>query len=270
LRRPCHALITPEAVIFDTGGNRLPLVQGFDAKSIPRIDCSAFAVGQLFKLMDQTQVRGRRVQVAMADAWARPAVLTLSVKASDDASVDTLVASHYRRIYGDLMDGWSWCWSQRDTRLVAVAWPSVVLKELQAGLERRGCVFASARSLGLMLGEQLRHEPGDCWLVTLARDYFLLMRLQDGVLQGWHVALGVAETASPAAQLPLQLARQSALHGDTCRAVVIIDFDATHDLPALCATLHDAGWSSRVCAAAELSGSWVWRLQQQVRLETAA
>ena len=270
LQRPCHALITPDAAAFEAGGKRAPVAQRFDLSSVPLSDSFAFAVGQLFKLMDQSPLRGQRVQVAVSDAWSRPAVLTLPAKIPDDATIEALVAGHYRRIYGDLMDGWRWCWSQRDTHLVALAWPAKALNALQAGLAQRGCKLASARSLGLMLGAQLGHEPGACWLLVLAHGHVLLMRLQGGVLQDWWVLPHMADATSLATQLPLQLARQSTLRGDTCRALVIIDFDAAHNLPALCKTLFDAGWTSRVCAAAEVSGSWVWRLQQRVLLEAAA
>ncbi|MDD5029939.1 MAG: hypothetical protein PHH58_10635 [Rhodoferax sp.] len=270
LRRPCHALITPEAVVFDAGGKHLPVVQRFDTKAKPLADSFGHAVGQLFALMDQTPRRGQRVHVAVSDAWARPAVLTLPAKVPDDSATDTLVSQHYRRIYGELMLGWRYCWSQHATRLVAMAWPAIALEALQTGLTQRGCVLASARSQGLLLGTQLRQQPGACWLLVLARSHGLLVRLQDGVLQDGCVLPGGGDAANRAAQLPLQLARQSARRADACRALVIIDVDAVQDLPALRQTLLEAGWSSRVCAAAELSGSWVWRLQQCIRLAGAA
>jgi hypothetical protein len=216
----------------------------------------------MLKLMDQAEVRGRRVQVAVSDHWARPALLTLPEKPQSDEAIDAMLTSHYRRIYGELMDGWRWCWSQHGTRLTAVAWPAGALDTLQTGLTQRNCVLSCAKPLGLMLGAQLGKEPGACWLAVLARPSVTLMRLQNGVLQEWCVMSGMLEPSSLPGQLPLQLAREAARHGDKCRSLVIIDFDAATDLPLVRKNLLDAGWSSRICAASELSSNWVWRLQR--------
>ena len=275
LRPPCRALITPDAVVLDAGGKRAPWVlRAGGGASVPELpDRFALAVGDLLTLLDQAQVHGRRVQVAMSDAWARPLVVTLPAKPASDEAVDALLASHYRKTYGDLMTGWRCCWSQHDTRLVALAWPAAALDALHNGLAQRGCVLASAQSLGVLLGTPLASEPGACWLALLARSHVVLMRLQHGTLQDLLVVSGAGDSASVdglAQQWPLQLARQAARRGDACRALVIIDWDAAHDLPAVRKNLLDAGWSSRVCASAELSSTWVWRLQQQTLLPHAA
>lgn len=273
LRPPCRALITPDAVVLDVGGQRAPLVQRSDGTAPELAERFALAVGDLFTLLDQAQVLGRRVQVAVSDAWARPLVVTLPAKPASDEAIDTLLASHYRKTYGDLMKGWRCCWSQHANRLVALAWPSAALDALHNGLAQRGCALASAKSLGVLLGTPLASEPGACWLALLARSHVALMRLQQGALQDLLVVSSPDETASVdglAQQWPLQLARQAARRGDACRALVIIDWDAAHDLPAVRKNLLDAGWSSRVCASAELSSTWVWRLQQQALLQHAA
>lgn len=272
LRAPCRALITPHAVVLDAGGKHAPWVQRCaDGASAPELpDRFALAVTDLFALMDQAQVRGRRVQVAVSDAWARPLVVTLPAKPANDAAVDALLASHYRKTYGDLMTGWRACWSQHDTRLVGVAWPAAALDALHNGLAQRGCVLASARSQGVVLGAPLASEPGACWLALLARSHVSLMRLQSGVLQDWWVVSGAGDATSLAVQWPLQLARQAARRGDACRALVTIDCDAAHDLPAVRQSLLEVGWSSRVCASAELANTWAWRLQQKALLPHAA
>jgi len=216
-------------------------------------------------LLDQARVRGRRVQLAVSDAWARPLVLTLPAKLASDDAIDTLLAGHYRKIYGDLMTGWRSCWSQHDTRLVGVAWPAAALEALHAGLAQRGCVLTRAKPLGVVLGARLAAEPGACWLAVLARTHVSLLRLQNGVLQDWWVVSGGGDVVSLARQWPLQLARQASSRGDACRALVIIDFDAAHDLPATRKSLLEAGWSARVCAGTELAASWAWRLQQHLQ-----
>ena len=262
LHSPCKALITPQAVAFDACSGRPIVGPQHVQDATPLADKFSVAVGDLLSLIDQTKVRRRRLQVAVSDYWARPAILILPATPHSDEAIDTLLASHYRRFYGELMNGWRWCWSQHDARLTAVAWPADALDILQAGLAQRGCVLSSAKSLGLLLGAQLSKLPGAYWLVILERTHVTLMRLQNGALRDWCVVSGMADTASLAAQLPLQLARESARSGDNCRALVIINFDAATDLSPVCKNLLNAGWSSRVCAAAELSSSWVWRLQQ--------
>jgi hypothetical protein len=221
----------------------------------------------LLGLLDKSKVRRRRLQVAISDHWTRPLVLSLTVKPQNDQAVDALLHSHYRKIYGDLMDNWRWCWTRHGARLVAVALPGRALDALQTGLAQRDCVLSSARPLGLLLGSQLSNEPGACWLVILMGFDATLMRLQNGFLQDWCVVTGAADAHSLAAQLPVQLVRETARRGDNCRAVVIVDFAAAIDLPAVRDNLLGGGWASRVCAATELSSAWVWDLQRLTRLQ---
>lgn len=267
---PCHALITPAAVVFDQGAKQQPLERRSDNHATSLADGFAAAVADLFTLVDQARLRGRRVRVAVSDYWARPTLLTLPAKPHSDEAIDNLLASHYRRIYGELMTGWHWCWSQHESRLTAVAWPAGAWDALQAGLAQRDCVLASARPLGLLLGALVGQLPGAGWLVILERTHVTLMHLHDGALDDWRVVPVLVDGSSMATQLPMQLARESARCGDNSRALVIIDFDAATDLPPVRQNLLDAGWSVRDYAVAELSGSWVWRLQQRLRLSRAA
>jgi len=265
LHAPCRALITPEAVALECAGKQLKLARPPGTPSDPLADGLTQAVGDLLTLLDQAKVQGRRVQVVVSDAWARPLVETLPDRPATDLAIDTLLATHYRKIYGDLMTGWRCCWSQHNARLVGVAWPAAALDALQTGLAQRDCVLASAKPLGVVLGARLAAEPGACWLAVVARAHVSLMRLQNGELQDWRVVSGMGDVASLARQWPLQLARQASSRGDACRALVIIDFDAAHDLPATRKNLLEAGWSARVCAGTELAASWAWRLQQHLQ-----
>jgi len=269
LRPPCHALMTPQTLVFDPAGGQPPLFEHSSMIAAAVEEEFSATVAGLFRLLDKSKVRGQRLRVAISDQWARPLVLTLLGKPQNDEAIDALLTTHYRKIYGDLMDNWRWCWSQHGARLVAVALPARALDALQTGLARRDCVLSSARPLGLVLGRPLGNEPGACWLVILMRLGASLMRLQNGVLQDWCVVTGAADASSLAAQLPMQLAREAARRGDHCRAVVIIDFDAVIDLPTVRKNLLDAGWASRVCAAAELSSAWAWRLQELTRSQKA-
>ena len=261
LRPPCRALMTPHTLVLDAGGGQPPLFEHSSLSAAAVEEQFSAAVAALLGLLDKSKVRGRRLQVAISDQWARPLVLTLPAKPQNDEAIDALLLGHYRKIYGDLMDNWRWCWSQHGARLVAVALPARALDALQNGLAQRGCVLSSARPLGLLLGNQLGNEPGACWLIISMGLGATLMRLQNGVLQDWCGLTGAADASSLAVQLPLQLTREAARRGDSCRTVVIIDFDAVIDLPTVRKSLLDAGWASRVCTAAELSSAWVWRLR---------
>lgn len=269
LRPPCRALMTPQTLVLNAVAGPSPLFEHSSMSAAAVEEQFSAAVAALLGLLDKSKVRGRRLQVAISDQWARPLVLTLPAKPQNDEATDALLLGHYRKIYGDLMDNWRWCWSQRGARLVAVALPARALDALQNGLAQRNCVLSSARPLGLLLGNQLGNEPGACWLIISIGLGATLMRLQNGVLQDWCVLTGAADASSLAAQLPLQLAREAARRGDSCRSVVIIDFDAVIDLPTVRKSLLDAGWASRVCTATELSSAWVWRLRELVGSQKA-
>lgn len=270
LRAPCRALITPRAVVLEVGGGHQPVLLrcGSSAASLP--DSLALAVADLLRLVDQTQVRRRRVRVAVSDYWARPLVMKLPGQATSDDTIERLLATQYRKIYGDLMQGWRWCWSQHDTRLVAVAWPALALDALQNGLASRACVLCSAKPSSSLLGAQPGPLAGASWLAILQHAHLTLMRLQGGALEDWCVVPGLADAQRLATQLPLQLARAAARCADPGRALVMIDFDAATDLSPVRQSLLAAGWQLRVCAPAEFSGSWVWRLQQRISLPLAA
>ncbi len=267
LRPRCLALMTPQTLVLDVRGEQQPLVERSSKIAIAVEDEFSAAVTGLFGLLDKAKVRGRRLHLAISDQWTRPLVQTLSGKPENDKAIDTLVMGNYRKIYGDLMDNWRWCWSQHGSRLIAVALPARAFGALQTGLAERDCVLSSARPLGLMLGGQLGNEPGAFWLLILMGTSATLMRLENGVLQDWCMVsgAGVADPATLAEQLPMQLTREAARRDDNCRAVVIIDFESTIGLALVRKSLQDAGWASRVYASTELSATWVWRLQQLIR-----
>jgi len=109
LRPSCRALMTPQSVVLDSAQGRQPQLErsGMSAASVEAQFSASVTI--LLGLLDKSKVRRRRLQVAISDHWTRPLVLSLTVKPQNDQAVDALLHSHYRKIYGDLMDNWRWC-----------------------------------------------------------------------------------------------------------------------------------------------------------------
>jgi hypothetical protein len=265
-RPPCQALITPSTLVFDSGLRVRPWVRHRSHSTGSLTEQFQTVVAELLQRMDEQGVTGRRLKLVVSDFWARPAVLTLPSTSLTDQEMDILLSSHYRRTYGDLMEGWRWCWDQQPGALIAVAWPGGGLDALKAGLSKRNCVLACAKPLGTEVISQLPAVPGALWCAILANSCLTLMRMQDGKIQDWCV---VANTEDTAGSVPLALNRESAKRGDPCRNVVIIDL---HDLsdtfnPAsLRSTLQTAGWASRFCVASDIHHSLTWPLHQATLL----
>ncbi len=278
IRPPCRALITPHTLVVDLGRRVRPWVHHLGHQRGSLAEQFRSAVAGLLQRMDDQDVTGRRLNLVVSDFWVRPAVVSLPSKSLTGMEIDTLLASHYRRTYSDLMEGWRWCWEQQPETLIAVAWPGAGLDALQEGLSQRHCVLACAKPLGTDVISQLptlptlptvSGTPGGLWCAILAHSCLTLMRLQYGQLQDWCV---VADTTTDTAgHLPLALNRESARRGDPCRNVVIIDLhDApgTFDAASLCSTLQTAGWASRFCGASDIHHSLTWPLHQAILLSS--
>lgn len=259
LRPVSHALIMPQAVVLEAGLGAQPLVRQCSKASASLENQLTAAAADFLQMMDEAGVQGRRVQLVVSDFWARPAVLSVPVKTVRDDEADAVLAKHYRSTYGQLMDGWRWCWGRSDQHLVGVAWPEAGLTVLQAGLAARDCVLSSARPLGVDIANGLSSAASTCWMVIIAQPCVTLMRLQNGDLIDWWV---LNDAADLPVSLPRQLAREAARRADTCRAVVITDLDDETNLAPLRKALLDAGWASRVASANELTDSLAWRLHR--------
>jgi len=247
-RSSCRALLTPHGVVLESG-RRKPVRHQFD------ISCKQAgtapeqfqnAVVHLLQWMDAQGIFGRRLHLVASDAWARPAVLPLPAKMATPDEINALLASHYRRVYGDLADGWRWCWDHQQDTLIAVAWPTNALNTLNAGLAQRHCVLASAKPLGADIFSQLPRSADSQWLMILMHPSVSLMRSQNGIIQNWCV------TAHQPSLLPLQLAREAARRGDNCRSLMIVDLHTpsnTLNMDAFRNTMQADGWTVHPCPA---------------------
>ena len=258
-RPACRALLTPQAVVLEPGDKSAPLVRRLDATGLPLELQFTQAMAVLLQMLDQAGVQGQRLHLLVSDDWTRPALLALPNPSASETAVETLLARHYRGVYGDLMDAWQWCWDLQGIQLVAVAWPKVGLDALRAGLAVRFCTLASARSLGLALASQLSVKSDVCWVLVNAPTSATLLRLQGSALQHWCV---LAHPIGDVQSMPVQLAREALRRSDSCRSVVIIDCNASNTSALLLQNLLVAGWVARVCADSTFANMWGWRLQQ--------
>ena len=262
----CHALITPHAVVLDAGGKVRPWVHPSRHQSGTAEQQFGAAVADLLQVMDDTGLQGRRLHLVVSDFWARPLVLPFQGKGPGDEEADAALQTQYRRTYGDLMDGWSWCWTAQGTSLLAVAWPTAGLTALRHGLAQRSCVLASARPLSVDIGRAAL-SGGSSWLAIMERESVTLVREQGEIWEDWGV---VPSEADMAESLPLLLARAVARRHDGCRSLKLVDFSGTGNSALLRKTLSDVGWSVRVCGLIEMKQSTACRLSQAITLGTSA
>jgi hypothetical protein len=261
LRPKCYALVSPKHVVLDVGGKSRPFVYPFESMPEAMADQFEVAMAKLLHLTDAAGVRGRQLSVVVSDAWARPAVLTLPDKAATDETVDKVLAEHYRKTYGDLMDGWRMCWDRLDKQLVGVAWPEAGLATLNVGLMQRDCFLASAQPLGLEVVNSLSNVPNSGWVLILARPYVTMLLMQEGGLVDWWV---FAEGNDLTASLILRLSRESARRSAVGKTVVIIDFHDESNVASSTQALLDAGWLPQIAEVKHLGGSVAFRLHSLI------
>lgn len=262
LRPACHALITPQAVVLDAGGGRVrPLVRQCSNPSGGLETQFEAAVADLLQLMDDSGSHGRRLHVVVSDFWARPLVLPLQGQMPSDEDVDVVLQSQYRRIYGDLMGGWHWCWDRQGARLLAVAWPEGGLAALRQGIAQRNGVLASARPLAMDIAAKAVDEKTPSWLAIIEGQSVSLLRQQGGVWEGWCVLPG---DSSQAENLPVQLARETARRSDNCRAVTLVDLHGAANTTHLRKTLAGACWVTKTWSPTQADASTGYRLWQAI------
>ena len=267
IRPGCQTLLAPHAVVLDAGAGA-PLAIRLRSHPTESLEAQfSAAVAELLQLMDQAGLRGRRLQLVVSDFWVRPMVLPLIGKLPSDADIDIVLQSQYRRTYGELMDGWHWCWAVQDARLLAAAWPAAGLAALREGMAQRGCILAQARPLAIDIASNALGDDGSSWLAILEQHSFTLVRQQNGVWQDWCVTPIDTEMAT---NLPLQLARETARRQDACRSVTLVDLTGVANTKLIRTTLTDEGWTLRVWASNQANASTGYRLQQAITSGTPA
>lgn len=267
LRPRCHALITPQAVVLDTGSGTRPVLRQCTNSTASVEDRFGAAVQDLLQLIDDSGVRGRRLHVVVSDFWARPLLLTLQDKHPSDEQVESALQRQYRATYGDMMRGWHWCWEAQGASLLAVAWPASGLQALRDGLLQRSCVLASAKPLAVDVAGAVLTAGGSTWLAVIEQQSVTLVRQQDGAWEDWRVMPADADMAD---SLPLQLAREAVRRGDGCRALILVDLTGRTNITRLRSTLSESGWSLRVASLSEAGTSLACRLTRSIEQGGAA
>ena len=268
-RPACQALIAPQAVALACGGRARPLVQQGRHSSGSLEQQFSAAVADFFQLVDAAGLHGRRWNVRVSEYWARPLVLPMQGPLPGDDEVDIVLASQYRRIYGDLMAGWYWCWDWQHHQILAVAWPQVGLNALREGIHQRGGVLASAKSLCMEVASEAMQDKTSSWLALIEQQSLTLVRQHNGLWQDWCVTPLHDDVE---VSLPLQLAREAARRQDDCRVLTLVDLKGMSPVVALRQALTDTGWSVRVwvCPAAQARTSVACRLTQAIAMGACA
>lgn len=267
LRPASHALIAPGAVVLETSGRARPVVRRRDSQPGNLEAQFASAVADLLQLMDDSGAHGRPVRVVVSDCWARPLVLPLAGQKFSDAEVDVALQSQYRRVYGDLMTGWEWCWAPQGGHLFAAAWPQAGLRALREGLLQGNSVLAAAQPMAIDIAAKVLVTPASQWLAIVEAQCVSLVRQQGLGWQDWCV---VPADAHAVDSWPIQLARESARRGDDCRLVTVVDLTGAASGASPRQMLTDAGWSVRVWSPVKTDASVGYRLSQAVHLEISA
>lgn len=261
-RPGCQALVAPSTVALAAGARITTAPRHSRGTSSAIEKQFESAIVDLLQLMDDSGMRGRRLHLVVSDCWVRPLLLPWQGKLPRDEEIDLVLQSQYRRTYGDLMDGWRWCWALQKERLVAAAWPAAGFKALCDGLRHRACTLVSAKPLAVDVAGKLPAELGASWLAILEQQSVTLVRRQGGVWQDWCVLPAAADIAEA---LPMQLARETARRQDDCRVLTLVDLHGGANIRLLRQTLDEAGWSLRVCSLNETKMSVAGRLAQAVR-----
>lgn len=259
LRPGCQALITPQAVVLNPGGKTRPIVrQCINLSGTLEMQFAA-AVNDVLQMMDVENLQGRRLQLVVSDYWARPVTLPIVGKPPGDEQIEIVLQNHYRRTYGDLMNGWQLCWAAQAARLVAVAWPTDGLDVLRGGLARRGCILAEAKPLTIDIASKALPGRVSSWLAIMEPQSITLVHQQDGLWQDWCVSINATDMAQT---LSLQLARETACCGDKCRLLTLVNLNASTSVNLIRKTLIDAAWTLRVWPSTPTDASMGYRLSQ--------
>ena len=242
LRPALHVLLTPQAAVLEVGAAVRPIVRR-STPAVQRIELQfEAAVADLMVLLDNANIHGRRVHAWVSDYWARPLLLPMQGALPAEAEVDILLQTQYRRIYGDMMAAWRWCWAWQAAQLTAVAWPESGLAALQAGLAQRHCVLATAQPLSIDIAAKANPLAHTGWVALLESQSFTLLYQHSGQWQTWSVT---RSTEALETVLPLQLARLFACSAGTPQSITLINTAGLPSLDVLKQALSEAGWATR-------------------------
>ena len=267
LRPASHALIGPSAVVLETSGRLRPVVRRRDSQPGNLEARFASAVADLLALMDDSGTHSRPVRLMVSDCWARPLVLPLAGQKFSDAEIDVALQSQYRRVYGDLMTGWEWCWALHCGHLLAAAWPQAGLRALREGLLLRNSVLAAAKPMAINIAAKALDAPASQWLAIVEAQSVSLVRQQGLVWKDWCV---VPLDAGMSACWPTQLVRESLRRGDDCKLVTVVDLSGSASAAVARQMLADAGWTLRLWSPAQADASVGYHLSQAMLLEISA
>lgn len=260
-RNPAYALISPYAVVLDCEGLAKPRVQQLASAHGSVEEQFLAAASELLQLADDLGAHGRCVNIVVSDFWARPLVIPFPGRVPTDADVEAVLTSSYRRIYADMMQGWSWSWALQEARLVSVAWPSDGLTELRNGINNRAGLLRTAKPMAVEITGSVLRQPESVWFAIIEHFNLTLLRLNKGAWDGYLVVNSQADIAKT---LVLQLTRETARLQDSCKKVSILDFCCTANLSAATRTLKEQGWSVHNCSSKEAGSSRAYRLMQSV------
>ncbi len=266
LRPGAQALIAPHALAVQAKGRALAVVRQ-RTELVGKVE-EQFnaAVVDLLQMIDHSGLHGLRWRVVVSDFWARPLIVPLSGPLPSDRDVDVMLESQFRRTYGDLMEGWRWCWTRQADQLLAVAWPSLGWTTLCDGLALRSGSVASAKPLATDVVAKASADSASSWLAIIERQSVTLIRRQDGQWLEWRVMPADSDLA---VALPLQLAREVARRRDECRTVSLLELSGTADGRRIRQALLDAGWRVQPGAANESDRSQAGRLSRAINTGAA-
>lgn len=261
LRPTCHVLFTPQAVVLDVGGGTRLLVRQRCISPESLSEQFGAAVADLLQMMDQAKLRGRRLHVVVSDYWARPLVLPIAGKAPNAEESETVLRSHYQRFYGDLMNGWHWCWDHQGSRLLAVALPAAGLTELSIGATKRVCVLASVKPMAVEVAGQMPGESASSWIAIVQAQSASMVRRQGDSWEDWCV---ISADRDMATSLPIQLMRETARRRDGCRLLTLVDLSGRSDIDQIRKNLAGDGWTVNAWSAPTTGANAAGRLWRAI------
>ncbi|AGX87207.1 hypothetical protein [Candidatus Symbiobacter mobilis] len=256
------ALLTSRFLVLEFGWRKSTLLRCLNVQGAGPHEQFEAGVAELFRAIDGSKARCRSWKLVVGEDWARPVVLPLAAGSLSEEEVETALREYARRTYGDQDQEWHWCWGPQADSLVAVSWPHAGWLALARGMAQRGCTLSSAKPMGADLAGGLIVIKDEMWLVIAAAT-LSVMRWSSGVLLDWFVLPDPAEGGRVEA-LCLRLEQEAARRGDTCRDIVLVDFETVGggESSRIWEGMRHAGWSVHHCAQREIRGSLAWRLRQ--------
>jgi hypothetical protein len=259
VRPTCYALLTPQAVVLDTGGTSRPQVRQCPENSLDVEQGMQQAVKVLLQMLDASKVQGKRLHVYLSDGWTRPMIMPLVGKASKPEDINALLQSQYRRVYGDLLPNWHIAWDLQQGRLYAQALPAKPWHALQQGITQHGNVLQVASTSMSTVVEQVMAQQSTGWIVQLSPQNMSLVYQENTTWQHWVV---IPLIINQEAQLAEYVLREAARLQNTCQQVSILHIAAEPLAKQLEKELKTAGWQTRMPSSALAAQCQVIRLSQ--------